>query len=269
MADCCAAVLRQPNEDCLSSHTHTHSFIHLSWILAFTNTHSAFILHWIQSHNSQEMLMNFGNHGTHGALVFQISFLYVPQKWEEKINLKKFWQLWETILSGSFSLHVKFLVGAVKCFLTSEQSKLFVLVRWESEVGDKLLRLSSSVMMRYIVPNSKWLVWWGSEENCICWNHTSCLSLLHIMLIFDTESHTWAFLELFFIFSLFCSSFYRPDMSEKSSWQFPLPRESLPGMSALHSIARHTHFFICFLVSTLILSCPLFVFWVNGRQDRV
>ncbi len=34
------------------------------------------------------------------------------------------------------------------------------------------------------------------------------LSLLHIMLIFDTESHIWAFLGLFFIFSLFLFSLF-------------------------------------------------------------
>lgn len=34
------------------------------------------------------------------------------------------------------------------------------------------------------------------------------LSLFHIMLIFDTESHIWAFLGLFFIFSLFFFSLF-------------------------------------------------------------
>lgn len=44
------------------------------------------------------------------------------------------------ILSGSFSLHVKFPVGAVKCFLTSEQSKLFV------HLSDERVKLETSFL---------------------------------------------------------------------------------------------------------------------------
>lgn len=77
--------------------------------------------------------------------------------------------------------------------------------------------------------------------------------------------HLSLFLDCFSYFLYSFLSFYRTDMIWESSWQFPLPCKSLPGMSALHSTARHSFFW----VSTLIPSCPLFVFWVNGQQDRV
>lgn len=100
------------------------------------------------------------------------------------------------------------------------------------------------------------------------------LPLLHIMLIFDTESCTLALFGLFFhIFFIPFLSFYGTDMSKESSRQFPVPHNSLPGMFAPHSTARHSSLF---WVSTHLLSCPLFVFWVNeqdgvspARQDKL